>query len=103
MLCVRGADMKHCSLGHELKLPRQFMGKKNTMISFRKINSPESFQRLLDFLKADVQKHGGSASEVVDMHGTLRDITVSDSPWGLVVINEETTQLEALAKLFNTE
>jgi len=57
----------------------------------------------LAFLKADVSKHGGSASEVIDMHGTLRDITVTCSPWGPIVINREVDRLEAIALFFNVD
>lgn len=70
------------------------------VVSFRKISSPEAFEKLLAFLKEDVIKNGGTASETIDMHGHLWDITFSHSPWGPILIRKEVSYLEALALLF---
>lgn len=66
-------------------------------IIFRKVSSQESFKKLVAFLTADVLKHGGSAGEILDMHGTLVHLTVCKAPWGVIVIHQEVSQLEALA------
>lgn len=72
------------------------------VISFRKISSPEAFKKFLEFLKQDVIANGGSASETVNMHGQLWDITFSHSPWGPILIRKEVTRLEALIILFES-
>lgn len=69
-------------------------------IVFRKVSSPEALTKLIAFLTDDVKKHGGSASETIDMHGQLWDITVSSAPWGIIVIKTEIDRLEALAIWF---
>ncbi len=66
-------------------------------ISFRRFSSVEALKKLVDFLKDDVVRNGGSASEVVDTHGTLRLMQVCAVPWGTIVVNREVTKLEALA------
>lgn len=71
------------------------------MIGFRKISSPEAFQKLLTFLKDDVAKNSGSATEVIEMHGVFREITISSSSWGPIVINKEVSKLEAWASWLN--
>jgi len=64
-------------------------------LSFRKVSSPEAFQKTVDFLTNDVIKHGGSASEIVDMFGQLRQLTVSSVPWGTILINKPISNFEA--------
>lgn len=66
-------------------------------LTFRKISTRAAFDKLMTFLTEDVKKHGGSASETIDMHGVLRDIIVASTPWGIVRINRETTKLDAIA------
>lgn len=73
------------------------------MFTFKKVSSPEACARVVDFLTKDVMKHGGSASETINMHNHLWDITVCQVPWGTLVLKQEITQLEALAKLFIIE
>ena len=70
-------------------------------ISFRKVSSIESLKKVIEFLKDDVKRHGGTASETHDIHGHLWDTTVSCSKWGPIVIRKEVTRLEALVSLFN--
>ena len=72
-------------------------------ITFRQVSSPESLNKVIDFLTSDVQVHGGSASEFVNMHGNLWDITVCQVPWGTLLLKQPITKLEALAKLFSVE
>lgn len=71
-------------------------------IAFRKVSSTESLKKVIEFLKADVRRHGGTASETHDIHGHLWDTTVSCSSWGPIVIRREVTRLEALVALFNS-
>lgn len=66
-------------------------------MSFRKVRSPASLQAVIAFLRADVVRSGGSVSEIVDVWGTLRKLTVCQVPGGTLLIDEEITQLEALA------
>lgn len=73
------------------------------MLVFRKVSSIESHNKLVAFLTQDVLQHGGSASETVDMHGHLWEITVCKVPWGTLLLKRETTQLEALANLISAE
>ena len=73
------------------------------MITFRRVSSIESHDRLVKFLTDDVMQHGGSASETVDMHGHLLEITVCKVPWGTLLLKQETTKLEAIAKLLSPE
>lgn len=64
-------------------------------IKFRSVNSIESVKKTIDFLTADVIKHGGSATEIVDMHGNLMQITICKVPWGALVIKKEISKFEA--------
>ncbi len=64
---------------------------------FRKIRSPEGLTKLINFLREDVKANGGSASEVVDVWDNLVEVSVSSSPWGLIVIKKPTTTFEAWA------
>lgn len=66
-------------------------------ISFRRISSTHSFNKLIEFLKSDVEANGGSAGEIVFVHNTLTQLTVCAVPWGTIVINKPITKLEALA------
>jgi hypothetical protein len=68
------------------------------MITARIVNSPDDLSKVIVFLTDDVKLHGGSASEIINMHGQLYDITISDSPWGLITIKEPITYLEAWAR-----
>lgn len=65
-------------------------------ITFRKISSQESFKKVVAFLSDDVVKSGGSAGEVVDVHGKLIHATVCKVPWGTLLINREVSRLEAI-------
>jgi hypothetical protein len=64
-------------------------------IKFRKVNSPEAFQKTVTFLTQDVIKHGGSAAEIIDMHGQLTLLNVCCVPWGTILINKSITKFEA--------
>jgi len=64
---------------------------------FRKVNSKEAFTKTKIFLTKDVIANGGSASEVIDMHGILVHVTVCKVPWGTLLIHKEVSRLEALA------
>jgi hypothetical protein len=64
-------------------------------LSFRKVSSPEAFKKTVDFLTQDVIKHGGSATEIVDMFGALRQLTVCAVPWGTLLINKPISNFEA--------
>lgn len=66
-------------------------------INFRTVSSQEAFQRLVNFLTQDVLKHGGSASEVIDMHGQLKLISVCAVPGGTCLINKPLSKFEAWA------
>jgi len=70
---------------------------------FRRVSSPQSLQKVIDFLTQDVLQHGGSASETINMHDHIWDIMVCQVPWGILVVKEEITAFEAWARLFNTE
>jgi hypothetical protein len=72
-------------------------------ISFRSISSVESHNQLVKFLTDDVIKHGGSASETVDMHGQLWEITVCKVPWGTLLLKQEVSKLEAFISFFNSD
>ena len=64
-------------------------------LKFKKIFSQSEFEVAVDFLKSDVKKNGGSASEVVSVHEDLRLVEVSSAPWGQIVINKPITEFEA--------
>jgi len=66
-------------------------------ISFRRVSNQESFRKTITFLTEDVKANGGSAGEIVNMHGTLVRITICAVPWGTILIREDVTKLEALA------
>lgn len=66
-------------------------------LSFRKISSPQSFSKLKKLLVSDVLANGGSAGEIVDMHGQLVELTVCAVPWGTITIHKPVSKLEALA------
>jgi GTPase involved in cell partitioning and DNA repair len=67
------------------------------VITFRRISSQEAFKKLVKFLTDDVEANGGSASEIVNMHGTLVHVTVCKVPGGTCLIHKEITKLEAIA------
>lgn len=67
---------------------------------FRRISSVEEHNKLVDFLTKDVLEHGGSATEVVDIHGHLWEITVCKVPGGTLLLKQEVTKLEAWMRLF---
>ncbi len=67
------------------------------MLKFRKVNSQEAFRKTVDFLRADVIKHGGSAAEIINMHGHLVMLSMCAVPWGTILIHKEMTQFEAWA------
>jgi len=75
------------------------MFKSGSIFQATKINSPEAFKSLVTFLKKDVEKDGGAISQIVDMHGEFHDITVSASPWGPILINEEISELESKIRM----
>jgi len=54
-------------------------------------------EQLIEVLKKDVILHGGNASEIVNVHGQLTDITISSSPWGEITIIKPVSRLEAIA------
>jgi len=64
-------------------------------IKFRKVSSTEQFQKTVAFLTSDVIKHGGSASEIIDMHGQLVQLSVCAVPGGTLLINKPITKFEA--------
>ena len=64
-------------------------------LSFRKVSSPEAFKKTVEFLKQDVIKHGGSASEIIDCFGALRQLTVCAVPWGTLLINKPMSKFDA--------
>jgi len=57
-------------------------------------------KKLVDFLSDDVRQHGGSASEIINLHGHLMQVTVCQVPWGLLVLKQEVTMLEAIGWWF---
>lgn len=63
--------------------------------TFRRVNSPEALTKIVKFLTDDVIVHGGSASETINMHGELWEITVCKVPWGTLLLKRPTTELEA--------
>lgn len=71
-------------------------------IAFRKVKSTESMKETISFLKHDVINNGGAASEVVNSFDKLIDLTVSNSPWGPILIKREVSYLEALAIVYNS-
>jgi adenine/guanine phosphoribosyltransferase-like PRPP-binding protein len=68
-------------------------------IGFRKVSNPEAFKKTVAFLTDDVIRNGGSASEIVNMHGTLVQITVCKVPWGTLLMRSDVSRLEAIAWL----
>ena len=76
-------------------------------MSWRKVSSMEAFKKTVDFLTDDVKKHGGSASEIINMHGTLVHLTVCENKglnskleivaWEPILIHKEVTSFEAWA------
>lgn len=66
-------------------------------MSFRKVSSKEAFTKTVNFLTKDVIANGGSASEVIDMHGKLVHVMVCKVPWGTLLIHKEVSRLEAIA------
>ena len=60
------------------------------------MRSSDSLQKIVDFLAKDVEAHGGCASEIVETHASLMDITVSCSPWGLIIIKKPVSHFEAV-------
>jgi hypothetical protein len=67
------------------------------MLTWRKVSSPEAFSKTVIFLTADVIKHGGSATEIIDMHGQLVQLSVCMVPGGTLLINKPITAFEAWA------
>lgn len=67
------------------------------VISFRKVLDRNKFQQIVEFLKNDALVNGGSASEIINMHGALVELTVCKVPWGTLIINKPVSRLEALA------
>lgn len=90
-----------CKLGAWITEPLFFMVL--IMLFFRKISSLSQFDSLVSFLKEDVILHGGSASEIVDMHGTLRLIMICTVPWGTLLLNQEIDYLQALLWIHQSE
>lgn len=64
-------------------------------LHFSKVSSCEAFDSLVSFLIKDVLKHGGTATEIVDMHGHIMQLTVCAVPWGTLLIEKEVTRFEA--------
>lgn len=52
---------------------------------------------MIEFLSNDVRQFGGSASEIINLHGHLMQVTVCQVPWGLLILKQEVTRLEAIA------
>lgn len=73
---------------------------KTNRITFRSIRSHRALTNCIDFLKADVMLNGGTASEIISLHGALEDIAVSRVPGGLIVIRKPVSRLEALGIVF---
>lgn len=70
-------------------------------LSIQKVESQKAFAKVIDRLVKDVEKHGGSASQVVDSYGTFHKLTACAQPGGILVINEVgLTKLEVLADFF---
>jgi hypothetical protein len=65
------------------------------MMSFRKVSSMEAFNKTGSFLKSDVVSNGGSASEIINMHEQLVELTILSSPWGAILINKPISSFEA--------
>jgi hypothetical protein len=65
-------------------------------LQFRKVNQA-SYPKLVSFLTSDVERSGGSAGEVVDMHGMLVLVQVCKVPSGTLLLRREVSKLEALA------
>lgn len=72
-------------------------------LQWRKVSSIDAFNKTVNFLTNDVVRHGGSATEVIDVHNKLIQLTVSTmvdlkgDNVGTVVIKKEVSHLEALA------
>lgn len=66
------------------------------VMAFRRVSSQEAFKKLIKFLTDDVIANGGSAGEIINMHGTLVHVTVCAVPWGTLLIHKEVSRLEAL-------
>ena len=64
-------------------------------LNFRKVSSQEQFKKTVEFLTSDVIAHGGSASEIIDMHGQLVQLSVCAVPGGTLLINKPITEFEA--------
>jgi hypothetical protein len=74
---------------------------------WRGVNSPEAFKKIVEFLKQDVVANGGSATEIINMHGQLVHLMVCEHrglnskleivPWGTIVFHKEITEFEAWA------
>lgn len=72
-------------------------------VTFRKVSSQEAYTRFVAFLTEDVVRSGGSAGEVIDMHGTLWRVTVCAVPGGTCLMQETITRIEAIAWLMSDE
>lgn len=76
-------------------------------VVFRKIRNEISFRKTIGFLTEDVNKSGGSASEIVDIHNNLVLLTVCRNVGldrnlvpvnnGTILIYKEVSKIEALA------
>lgn len=64
-------------------------------MTFQRIKSPEAFKKVVQFLTDDVIKNGGSASQIIDVHGALIHVTVCVVPGGTCIINKEVSEFEA--------
>jgi hypothetical protein len=73
------------------------------MLTFRRVSSVEEHNKLVSLLTQDVLAHGGSASETVDMHGHLWEMTVCQVPWGTLLLKREVSHFEAWVRLFEKE
>lgn len=71
-------------------------------VQFRPVSDRATFDRLVAFLTEDVLRSGGSAGEIVNMHGKLMQVTVCKVPWGTLLLRDEMTYLEALRWLQDT-
>lgn len=66
--------------------------------TFRRVSSHEELRRVIELLSEDVRQNGGSATEIVNLHGdSLMQITICQVPLGIIVVKKEVSRLEALA------
>lgn len=67
------------------------------MKQFPKILNQIAFNKVVDRLADDVELYGGSATQVIFMYRSHREVTVCQVPWGTLTIVKPISKLEALA------